>query len=210
MYEECLDVFNSMSYGEHALDAGRANFDKNYTILSERFNTWQSDMKVKYGNNDPNSEFSKKMDVFMNQVFTQYAALSPKQGDADIQWRPHFRLDSPESHIYFMFFEMMQASPWRLHLYNSVNDMAEWKLNMKWMGKRLFCIAYYNDPLHLQHYKQIQEFLADANCQVLWDVGAPTWAIVTSLTARSKPFNDPNDTPFQGLTGLLRGLHTYS
>ena len=211
MYEECLDVFNSMSYSNHVLDAGRVSFNANYTSLSERFHAWKSDMKVKYANNDPNSEFSKKMDVFMNNLFFMYAALLPG-GNTDIEYRPSFENDETGTDIYFKFLEMMEKSPWQ-DLYGNVNEMAEWKRDMIWMGKRLFCIAYYDNPHQSwRQYYFIQNDLADKNKEALWDVGAPTWAIVKSLKPRNTPFDDPHDTPFQAsrLTGLLRGLHTYS
>jgi hypothetical protein len=110
-----------------------------------------------------------------------------------------------------VFLEMMKKSPW-LDLYNSENDIEQWKRDMIWMGKRLFCIAYYNNPLHLQQYRHIQNDLADDNNEELWNVGAPTWAIVKSLKPRSTPFDDPHDPPFKAsrLTGLLRGLRTFS
>ena len=211
MYEECLDVFNSMSYSNHVLDEWRADFNANYTRLSERFYAWQSDMKVKYADNDPNSEFFKKIDVFMNYLLSLYAALSPN-GEADIQYRPHFENDETVTDIYFKFLEMMKNSPWG-HLYNSVNEMAEWKLDMIWMGKRLFCIAYYDNPHQSwRQYSFIQNELADKNHEALWDDGAPTWAVVTRLKPHNEPFNDPHDPPFRAsrLTGLLRGLRTFS
>jgi glutathionylspermidine synthase len=69
-----------MSYSNHALDAGRANFNVNYTRLSERFHAWESDMKVKYGNSDPCSEFSTKMDVFMKERTIAYMQSAKRLG----------------------------------------------------------------------------------------------------------------------------------
>ncbi len=215
MYEECLIVFNSMSYSNHALDAGRDKFNANYTLLSERFHTWQSEMKVKYADNDPNSEFSTKMDVFMNHLLFMYAEISPKQSP---EQRDALDIFDDNKSIYSRFNEMMLASPW-LTLYNSVNGIEQWKRDMIWMGKRLFCIAYYNNPDHLYQYEYVQNFLADENCEELWNVGAPTFAQVLSLKPRSTPFDDPHDKPFDPhdppfrasrLTGLLRGLRTFS
>lgn len=221
MYEECLIVFNSMSYSNHALDAGRANFNANYTRLSELFHQWKSQMVIKYGNNDPNSEFSQKMNVFMDHLLFQYVEISPQQSpeqrDTLYENTSHAFFDENKS-IYSNFNEMMLASPW-MHLYESGNDMAEWKRDMIWMGKRLFCIAYYNNPDHLYQYKHVQNFLADENCEELWNVGAPIFAQVLSLKPRDIPFDDPHDTPFDPdnpqfqeprLTGLLRGLRTFS
>lgn len=219
MYEECLDVFNSMSYSEHALNAGRANFDANYNPLREHLKSWKGRMQVKYGNSDMTSKFFKKMEDFMNHLLFLYDSLSP-EGRADINYRSSFHFDEASS-IYQKFFKMMKASPWLLQLYDNVNEMAQWKLDMTWMGKRLFCIVYYNDPHHLQQYKQVQEYLADENCQLLWDMGAPKWQLRRPPVASSTPRDDPHDSPldphktdstFRGsrLTGLLRGLRTYS
>jgi hypothetical protein len=219
MYEDCLDVFNSMSYSKHVLDARKASFDENYTSIKGHLNSWKGYMQVKYGNSDMNSEFSKKMQAFMNHLLFLYDSLSPEgQGRADIGYRSSFTLDEISS-IYQKFFEMMKESPWTLQLYQSVDEMKEWKFNMTWMGKRLFCIAYYNDPHHRREYKHVQEDLADKNKDSLWDVGAPQWAIVKSLKPRDNAFNDPHDSPFDRhdpsfhrtrLTGLLRGLRAYS
>ena len=219
MYEECLDVFNSMSYSEHALDAGRDNFNKNYTFLSERFEERKGHMQAQYGNYDINSEFSQKMEAFMNHLLFLYDSLSP-QGRADIGYRSSFTFDETSS-IYQKFYEMMKASPWRRMYDNDIWKLhiAQWKLDMTWMGKRLYCIAYYDNPQSRREYKRVQEDIADTNCQHLWD--NYTAKVRYPPIASETPRDDPNDSPFaphqnnptfptSRLTGLLRGLRTYA
>jgi hypothetical protein len=210
-----------MSYSKHVLDARKANFDVNYTSIKGHLNSWKGHVQVKYGNSDMTSEFSKKLQAFMNHLLFLYDSLSP-EGRADIGYRSSFTYDETTS-IYQKFFEMMKECPWRLQLYQSVNEMKQWKFIMTWMGKRLFCIAYYNDPYHRREYKHVQEDLADKNKESLWDVGAPTWAIVKSLKPRDNAFDDPHDSPLDlhpqnppfhepfhatRLTSLLRGLRS--
>lgn len=208
---------------------------KNYDHISKGFTTWKSDMKSKYCNNDSNSEFSQKMEVFMNHLLFLYEKLSP-EGRADIEHRSSFEFEGKSS-IYWKFFEMMKESPWRpketeeerdsksVYLYESVNEMAQWKLDMKWMGKRLYCIACYDSPLHLREYKELKEHLAAENCELLWNIGAPKIMLRRPPLARPDPFNDENESPLDQtqydnpsrfgsresqLTGLLRGLRTYA
>lgn len=206
MYEECLAVFNSMSYSKHALDTGRPSFDANYTILSQSFYDWKDDMLKKYRRKmKQGGKFSESVDQFMNHLFFLYASLSPEKMNADIEHRPHFEF-TEEMSIYSKFYAMMMASPW-LRLNNDENALKEWKNEMTWMGKRVYCITYYNNPqLSWQQYKNVRETIDTDNVEELWNVGAPTWSILS----RNKPSSWVEDSHRLQLTTLLRSLNTYS
>ena len=213
MYEECLDVFNKMSYTEHALEKGKLTCFENLKNLKEQTKNWKSYMEETYGNHkEPEKKihFQEKMEEFM----TQFLLMC------------NFDYHETDS-IYEKFYEMMKASPWRRMYDNDKwqDHIAQWKSDMQWMGKRLYCIAYYDNPQSQREYKRVQEDIVDTNCEELWNAGAPKFMQRRPPLARPDPFNDENESPLDQtqydnpsrfgtrtsqLKGLLRGLRTYA